>query len=176
MKLFVPATLLLSGLLLVGLSACHEKPVTVVQPVKKAQHLKEAKPGAAISLSSESITVINANEISSTELIFEVSEPSGTLMIELSPAGGLELLDTQTSQRIAFSSPGPIKVPVKLRALVDGRYYLNIHATLDNGDVISNRGLALIVQVGPEKARLNQLKKSSGDNVISLPAQETISN
>jgi hypothetical protein len=116
------------------------------------------------------------NEVSQIELVFDVREPQGTLNIELIPTDGLDVLDTQMIQSIQFASAMAIKVPVKLHAVANGRYYLNIHTSIDSGDVQSSRNFALIVQVGAEQEASPQLKKTAGDKVISLPAQETISN
>jgi hypothetical protein len=164
----------------VCLFSCHEKSTAIAQPNKIAAHAKESKkeikPGAAIKLVSGTITTLNANELTQVELLFEVKEPLGTLSLELSPTNGLEVLDTQMQQSINLTPSTPIKIPVKLRAMTNGRYYLNIQAGIDNGESSSTRNLALIVQVGAEQEKAMQFKKAAGDNVIKLPAQETILN
>lgn len=179
MKLFLPVKILVSGLALVYLLSCHEQPTASSQSKtagKTAVHVKEAKPGAAIKLSSNSIVFINANELTQIELMLDVKESSGSLNIELSPTNGLDIVETQMYQSINLGSSAAIKIPVKLRANTNGRYYLNIHASVNNNDLFSTRNLAVIVQVGAEIEKSPQLKKITNDNVISLPAQETISN
>jgi len=178
MKLFLPVRILVSGLMLVYLLGCHERPATSSQTTSSGQsavHVKEAKPGAAIKLSSSSIVFVNANELTQIDLLLDVKESSGSLNIELSATTGMEIVETQMQQSINLGASSVIKIPVKLRANVNGRYYLNIHASVNNNDLPSARNLAVIVQVGAETEKSPPLKKITNDSVISLPAQETIS-
>jgi hypothetical protein len=176
MTLFRFTIILFSVLASASLWSCHEQSTALSQPDKAVVVAKEAKPGAAVKLMSRSIVFINANEPTQIELLLNVVESVGTLNLEFSTTNGLEVLDSPLFQRITLTSLKSIKVPVKLRALTNGRYYLHIHAGIDNGDSLSVRNLALIVQVGAETEKTIQLKKSSGENVLILPAQETISN
>ena len=136
---------------------------------------KEVKPGAAVKLISPSIITINPDEQMPIEILLEVKETSGELQVELSPPAELNLLDTVIERTVSLASSNTIKIPVTLMATTNGRYYLKIHARINNGDETSTRNLAIIVQVGPVVEKSVQLKKVSRDNVISLPAQETIS-
>jgi len=180
MKIFYPTTTLFTALLftclLLALCGCHEKATVMAEPNVNLKPIKEAKPGAAIRLISNTIVSIKAKQTSQFELIFDVGDSEGLLNIKLSPTEGLDVVDTQMIQSIKLSSANTIKIPVTLHAAIDGRYYLNIQATVEKGDSLSSRNLALIVQVGAEKEKANVFKKASGENVISLPAQETISN
>lgn len=174
MKLFRLTIILFAGLISACLLACQEKSSALSQPGNAVVRVKEAKPGAAIKLISSPIVFISANEPTQVDLLLNAKESTGALNLELSATDGLEVLDTQMHQKITLTPSITIKVPVKLRAITDGRYYLNIHTSIDNGSSPS-RTLALIVQVGAEGKAI-QLKKPSGENVITLPAQETISN
>lgn len=176
MKLCHPTIILFMGLAFFCLLGCHEKSSATSQPNKIGTHTKEVKPGAAVKLISSPIISINANELVQIELLLDVKESSGTLSLEFSPTNGLSLLDTNALQNFHFSQATTINIPVKVRANSNGRYYLNIHVSIDNGDSLSTRNLALIVQVGAEVEKSTQLKKMSNENVISMPAQETISN
>jgi hypothetical protein len=109
-------------------------------------------------------------------VILDIKEPSGSLNVELSASNGLDLVATPIQQNINFVQSGAIKIPVKLHADANGRYYLNLHANVNNNDLSSTRNLAVIVQVGAEVEKSPEFKKITNDNVISLPAQETISN
>ncbi len=135
---------------------------------------KEAKPGASVKLISSSILTINPNEKTSFEMLLEAKDASGELTVDLSVPDELSLLDTPMHHTINLSSSN-IKIPVNLLAVANGRYYLKVHARINNGDTTSERNLAVIIQVGPNAEKSVQLEKRSGENVISLPAQETIS-
>lgn len=188
---FLYRTLKFHFVLLIGvfLFGCSDKSqlatkpsVTQTNEIKQSQasvnqlnKQKEAKPGAAVKLISPSIITINANEKTTTEISLEVKESSGELQIELSAPAELNLIDTRAQQTFSLISSNTIKIPVTLLATANGRYYLKIDARINNGDENSSRSLAVIIQVGPETEKAVQLKKSSGENVISLPAHETIS-
>jgi len=163
-------------LIILVLMGCMEK--SVIEPsesLKTNQPTKTTKPGAAIKLISNSLISVTANEQINTEIALEIAEPNGELIIDFSPSQGLRLVNTITPQAIPFYSSAPIKIPVTLIAATNGRYYLNMHISLKVADVISARNLALIVQVGSSVDKSVQLKKTAGENIIVLPAQETIS-
>lgn len=147
------------------------------QPEIKSREItqKEVKPGAPVKLISPSIIYINPNEQTPAEILLEVKETSGELQIELSSSAELNLLDTTMQQTISLTSSSTVKIPVTLLATANGRYYLKIHVRINNGDGTSARNLAVIIQVGPVTEKTVQLKKASGEHVISLPAHETIS-
>ncbi len=177
MKLFCSRLCLWMCIALIGLVSCQEKSSVSVQQQNSAsvKPVKEAKPGAAIKLASSSIVFLNANDLTSVDLLLDANATKGILHFELSATNGLEILDTKIQGDLELAPAVPVKIPVKLRA-IDGRYYLNIQASIDNGDSVSSRSLAVIVQVGAEQEKNAQFKKSAGENVIPLPARETISN
>lgn len=168
-----------SGLSLLAIAAllgCMEKSVTEFPtPIKSIQSTKTAKPGADIKLVSNALIAIMANELAHTDIVLETMESSGELIIEFFPSQGLSLKNTSTPHVIKFDSSAPIKIPVSLAAMTNGRYYLNMHISLNNMDSISVRNLAVIVQVGPLAEQAVKLQKTVGENIIVLPAQETIS-
>ena len=160
-----------------ALLSCAEKGATEVAPleVNKVVSEKTKKPGAAIKLLSNPVIFIAKNQRIFTHVVLDIKEPSGELMIELSASQGLSLEDTNTNQRVKFDAVGSLTIPVILSAAENGRYHLNIHARLNSADASLARNLAVIVQVGPLAQSAAKLKISAGDNLIILPAQETIS-
>lgn len=166
----------LALLAIVVLLGCMENPLTEATiPIQSVQSTKTTKPGAAIKLISSSLISINANELAHTNIVLEAMELHGELTVNFSPSQGLNLENTSTPQTIKFDSSAPIKIPVSLVATANGRYYLNMHISLNNVDAISVRNLAVIVQVGPLAEKAGKLQKTIGENIIVLPAQETIS-
>jgi hypothetical protein len=155
---------------------CMEKPVTeITMPTQFTQPIKTVKPGAAVKLVSSALISITANDLTNTNIILEVMEPDGELIVGFLPSQGLSLEGLNTPQVITLDSSSPIKIPVSLRATTNGRYYLNMHISLKNADTISVRNLAVIVQVGPLVDKAVKLQKTDGENITVLPAQETIS-
>ena len=158
------------------LSSCTEKSASEAVPleVNKVVSEKTKKPGAAIKLLSNPLISIAKNQRIVTHVLLDIKEPSGEVMIELSASQGLSLEDTNINQRVNFDTVGSLTIPVILSAAENGRYHLNIHARLNSADASLARNLAVIVQVGPLTQSAAQFKTSAGDNLIILPAQETI--
>lgn len=166
---------LLFSFIILALVGCIEKPATETALSKPVQAAKTAKPGAAIKLVSNSQISIAANELLDTEIVLETMESTGELTIDFSPSQGLTLNNTNTHQTIRFNNSSAIKIPVSLLATANGRYYLNMRISLNNEDSISVRNLAMIVQAGPLAEKAVKLQKTASENIIVLPAQETIS-
>lgn len=164
--------ILITAFVLSGLLGCQEKSQTSV--TRSPAHIKHLKPGAAITLASDAILMIQPKEIVATDILLDVNHDLGELSLEFSASPGLSLVDTSTSIKLAIGQ-NPVRVPVKLLALTDGRFYLNIQARVTTTDSSSSRNLAVIVQAGATPEKPPQFNKPSGDQVISLPAQETIS-
>lgn len=165
----------LALLVIAALLGCMEKPVAEVAPSKPAQATKTTKPGAAIKLVSNSLISITRNEQVNTDIVLDAMESSGELTINFSTSQGLNLKNITSPQMIKFDGSVPIKIPIVLMATNNGRYYLNMHISLNNSDAISTRNLAVIVQVGPLMEQAVKLQKTAGENIIALPAHETIS-
>ncbi len=166
----------LVALAIIALLSCKEKPVAdTMNAPEPVQATKTTKPGAAIKLVSNSLIAITANELAHTEIVLETVESHGELVVDFSSSQGLSLKNINTPQTIKFNGAIPIKIPVSLIASANGRYYLNMHIRLTGNDAILVRNLAVIVQVGPVVEKSVKLQKTIGENVIALPAQETIS-
>ena len=157
------------------LFSCSAKPENNSANIRKPDiRSKSAKPGASIKLVSKSIVSINPNEPSPFDIELQTTELGSYLEIDFLPVSGLNLVNTNVHQSLEVVSQS-IKFPVTLFASGKGRYYLNIHIRIKDGDSNSTRTLALIVQVGDQQNEAVQFKKASDESVISLPAQEKIS-
>lgn len=156
---------------LFGFTGCSPKSSEISSATVK--HEKHLKPGADLRLQSDSIIFIKRDEIVSTNIILATNEASGRLILDLSVSEGLELLDTPKQINTELNETKLINIPIKLHAVRDGRFYVYLQASLNNGESLSSRSLALIVQAGPEIQKTIQFQKPAGENVISMPAQET---
>lgn len=142
--------------------------------------VKEVKPGAKVSLASENTVTLAAGNTATVDILLNAQLGDGNMHVELNPSEGLQLQGSSSSYDFTATADGQYKISTNLYTPVDGRYYLNINATITAGDVSSSRSLAVIVQVGaiPSTAEspARSLQKASGENVVSLPAQERIIN
>lgn len=177
-KSLLLAVLLLSSSIL---PACQQKQdQAATGPAVSSQHAKQAKPGAQVSLASANSVTLNAGSLASVDILLGAQVGDGTLHVELTPSEGLQLRGAKNSYEFTRSENGQYALKADLYAEANGRYYLNLNTTVRTGDASSFRSLALIVQVGSlpaiEDALPGLQKKAAGENVISLPAQEQISN
>lgn len=141
---------------------------------------KEVKPGAPVNLDYPTLISINPNQATNINLALKTPAILGKMHVDIIPGDGLQLLNTRAAYDLTLDGSTSYPLTAELLAPSDGRFYLNLHVTLDDGETVSSRALAVIVQVGPSAAESEQpsklLKTSSGENVISLPAEETVTN
>lgn len=163
-------------LAITGLCACTEKfAAETPASVKAAQTTKMAKTGAAIKLVSDSLISILPNQPTQATIVLANMDSQSDISVQFSPSPGLILGDTAVHQVIQNVQATSVKIPITLIAINSGRYYLNMHISVNNTEATAVRNLAVIVQVGSVVKHVPQLKKTAGENIIVLPAQETIS-
>ena len=157
------------------LSGCSGKSgkTLATEPGSTTSHSKEVKPGAPVKLVSTSNISITPNQPTQINVELETSEMNGYLELDLLPSQGLDIGDTPNHQTLNVTNI--IKIPMTLLVRTDGRYYLNIHIRINNGESSSTRILALIVHAGEKAETKTQFKKPTEENVVSLPAEEKIS-
>ncbi|MET0357646.1 MAG: hypothetical protein ABW044_12770 [Cellvibrio sp.] len=154
---------------------CSGKSDINATPVQKpAKHFSMGKPVAPIKLISAPVAYIDADKETPVDIELEVAGVAGILEIDFVPVDGLMLVDTNAHQSRNLFDSSHIKFPIKLRA-TNGRHHLNMHIRVHNDETSLARVLTLIVQAGAETDTRMQLKKISGENIITLPAQEEIS-
>lgn len=174
------AVLILSSAIV---SACQQKQGQTAADVAAgpdtySQPAKQAKPGAQVSLVSGNSVALAADKVASVDILLSAQVGNGTLHVKLTPGEGLQLRSAKDSYDFTPSENGQYALNTDLYAATNGRYYLNVNATIKTGEVSSFRSLALIVQVGAlpavEESSTAMQKRAMGENVISLPAQEQI--
>jgi len=165
----------------VGNFGCEPQPHTLNKntpdnsPKKISLKTHETKPGAPIHLMSTNFLSLNPNQATYTEIVLSALGNEGVVDIEIVPSLGLQLVDTQTTLSFDLRNATNLKVPATLFATTDGHYYLNLHIQYNTVDAVLTRNLSVIVQVGTPIEKGTQLKKSAGENIIVLPAQESTS-
>lgn len=164
-------------------AGCQQKgeQEVIAAPLHKSQLLtrtKTAKPGAPVSLVSANRITINENKESTVIVLLKAQSASGTIDVQISSSEGLQVLSRAELLDVHLNADGYYQLPVSVLAPRNGRYYLNLQVIISNSENVLSRALAVIVQVGlPGEANqvpMQMMKPVTDENIISLPAQETI--
>lgn len=149
------------------------------------QHIKGEssyqKPGAAVRFSHNYKGPIALGEDYSMQLSFAVAESAGRLDLKLRPDAGLST-DLSTNQFAFGPESNQTKtIDLKVRADQAGKYYLTIFASLTDGQGdTQHRVFAVAIEAGdaldqPGKKSATMGESASGEPIVILPAQETVS-
>jgi len=168
------------GVLLVFLSACNtptsSSDVTVP---KKSPNVHTVKPGAPVKLENTQPFFLSAPGAGDLELVLSTPQNGGAMLVDISTSEGLQL-ESSTHYEFTLGEVTEYKLPVRIRAVSEGRYYINVRVGLVSNGQRDNRIITAIVQVGDvakkaQKASAEMVDKNNDEKVISLPAQETVS-
>ena len=188
MKKLCALIFLSASFFLHGCSAKQEQ-ISISSETKKEltseiqQHTKTTKPGAPVALGSPPTVNIVANQVSPIEVTLIAKSiaksNSGDMRVEIIPGDGIQLMGDNTIQTFfSVNEVTDYHLQMELFAPANGRYYVNLHVTFTSDGVLSQRNLAVIIQVGPvEKPQIKSnkvLEKPSSEKLILMPAQETI--
>lgn len=173
----------LAGLLLLlgNLSACGSSVQGDVSAAPQAQPsavshkasgAHQAKPGSLVAWVDASPIYIRPGEPSAQVLVLAVSQEVGQMQVAIVDTAPLEISSQQRQWQFSLTPGGRYELPLQLLSAAPGRFHLRVQVQITQGDRMQERQLLRVVQVGPIQQR-NQ-KPAAGDEVISLPAQETI--
>lgn len=149
---------------------------------KQAGHKHQSgytKPGASVEIAGEKRLYLQPGETLDWVLSLSSAESSGDLHAALSTSEGLELISNKREFDFSLTSKGAYAMPVTVRALNEGRYYLYVQTRVSAEGRTSSRALAVAVQVGDAKLSLqrDQSKRqvdSEGRELLIQDAQEVI--
>jgi hypothetical protein len=154
-------------------ASSHELPT-----LRATGRVKEVKPGASVLLVSANKVNLVANHSSSIVVTLKAQSDLGTIQVDMNTSDGLQLMGSEKNQNVSLSADGYYPIPITLFAQNNGRYYLNLKVTINNGGYLSSRVLVVIAQVGPvvnsSNLPLKVLMSEPNKNIISLPAKESI--
>ena len=99
---------------------------------------------------------------------------------------GLELYNAEAPRVFQLDAAQPLTLPIELSAPSAGAYYLSIFATVESADgEVAQRIFGLDLKAGDDREIASQTRRSqkadsvqetaSGERIIVMPAQETIS-
>jgi hypothetical protein len=138
------------------------------------QHSKTMKPGAPVRLASTLPIYLSPNEVKQADILLDVQQAANTVTVDISNSRELDLSGTQLHQEFSSITSQAIKIPVQIRALTNGRFYVNVTVVFQGEEGESRRFLSSIVQVGESSPSSNKVQKTAGEKFIVLPAGETI--
>lgn len=141
------------------------------------------KPGAQVKLVNNQVYKLEADVEKTLVLKLITSYSHGEMHIRLSASEGLVL--QEAAEKISFVlGQGEIyEIPLNISATIAGRHYVHLHIDVSAGNRKVFKSISAIIQAqtaseeprllrGAQKAGANG--NNSGDEVISLPAQEEI--
>ena len=187
---YLPIAALL--LLLANLGACGSSVQADLAAAPQAQPpathkptgAHKAKPGSLVTWVDASPIYIQPGETSTQVLALAVSQEVGQMQVAIvdpatlvdavrvTDSAPVEVSSQQRQWQFTLTPGGRYELPVELFSPTSGRFHLRVQVKITQGDQVQERQLLRVVQVGAVSQR-NQ-KPVAGDEVISLPAQETI--
>ncbi len=133
------------------------------------------KPGSSLVQLQEEMFATDAALNTTIDLQLLSPSQEGTLRVSLRTDSGLNLVSSTRQWTLELGDGKLPSLPVTLNAERNGTYHLHLVVEhLIDQQSIEARALAAEVQVGP--AAIGQLfeKSTSGPQIVSLPARETI--
>lgn len=156
----------------------HTSLAAAAQPFGHSATACRLKPGADIQLQQDGPLNLPLGQITPVNLPLDTAASEGQLQVTLSPAEGLEVLDTPQPLQIQLPAQATPSLALSLRAKAPGQYLLSLMATLtDTQGHTSRRAMALVVQAGsaPQMAQKASSPLPLGFTpVVALPALEVI--
>ena len=148
---------------------------------KKSAHQPHptVKPGAAVSLKNIEPLYAPAPGVYEYQVQLVSPNHTGVMTVDVSTSDGVAIVSPERRFEFALQEGGEYLVPLTIDADSEGRFYIQLHVTIEVNGQTSARAIAAVLQVGEPVAKVQ--KTTSGDSagksdsVISLPAQETIS-
>ena len=120
-------------------------------------------------------------------LRFRHGYTAGVMRVAFYAHDGLELYNAEAPRALPLDAAQPLSVPIRLTAPSAGEYYLSIFATVESadGEEVGHRIFGLDLHAGDESEIAAQARRASktrrvqetpsGELIIVMPAQETIS-
>ena len=120
-------------------------------------------------------------------LRFRHGYTAGVMRVAFYAHDGLELYNAEAPRALPLDAAQPLSVPIRLTAPSAGEYYLSIFATVESadGEEVGHRIFGLDLRAGDESEIAGQARRASktrrvqetpsGELIIVMPAQETIS-
>lgn len=137
------------------------------------------KPGAAVSLESNEPLYAAVPGVYEYQLQLLSPNHEGKMIVDASTSDGLTIVSSLRHFEFDLQEDGEYKLPVTINSSAEGRFYIHLHVSVIVNGQSTSRVIAVILQVGETAMKAQKITAKSAGNdteeVISLPAQETIS-
>ena len=141
-----------------------------------------AKPGAEVRFANPAPIALEPNKAGEFDVVLVTVADQGVMHVHITVDPELELLSGSTQAEFTLTPGGSYSLPLQLLSQTPGRFYMRFQVSIETEGQVKGRSLTLAVQSGApvapsEKAPREKMAPSSSgavDDVISLPAQETI--
>ena len=146
---------------------------------KKSIHPSIGKPGAAVSLRNSQPLQLPATGVQ--DVVVQLMSPvyQGVMHVSVSSNEDIAIVSAQKEFEFTLVEQGDYQLPLTLNIATAGRHYLHLQVVINTKEQTQARAIAVIVQVGEPvlKTQKTDFERAAevGEQVISLPAQETIS-
>lgn len=154
------------------------RPSAEVKNEKREMH-SVGKPGAAVKLKSVAPVFFARPGVYEQAFVLLSPLSGGVMSIDVTAADGISILSTERHFEFELKADTEYSVPLTLHMTEEGRFYVQLHITVNAEGYSSTRAISAIVQVGAPvvKSQKAATAKTANDSeaVISLPAQESIS-
>jgi hypothetical protein len=165
------------GIFLLMMSGCKSeiKENTVIEKADNRFHTK--KMSAAVDL--DNTQMIRIDDLTEQEIVLTLisSQTAGVMQVALSASDGLSLVSAVENVTFELAANKKYAIPLRIKASSFGRYYINLHITINRDEQPSSRVISAIVQVGEENQQAQLKRKindNSAENINIMPAEETI--
>lgn len=178
--------LVLTALMAMLVCGCSDKSFfgkKINAGVVHAQENRESKPsrgkpGASVRLENSQPFYLESPGIADLDLLLSTAASAGNMQVDVAVGQGLELFSSKSRFDFVLVNGGIYKLPLQISAAGEGRFYINLHVRITNGQQQQTKVITAVIQVGALAARALK-KQDDGLNddesaVIDLPAQETV--
>lgn len=155
-------------------SPVAEQPHTTLKNAADHHKTHRGKPGAEVSLRENIVHRLEPGVDADVTLELSASYSEGDMTVTLAGSDGLHIVGGETHYTFSLSETGHYSMPLRLLATEAGRYYIHMQVAVNHQGRQTMRALSAIVQVGSEAPSDSRQKAGNADDVIPLPAQETI--
>jgi hypothetical protein len=122
------------------------------------------KSGASVRLLQTQIVINDIGEVVELPLRFDVGHQQGVMRVSIPQSEGIELLNGSIDEEITLDGSGVYQIPVSIRSLSSGKFYLPVIIVVESGRLHSHRALTIAVDVGGEAAL--RAKQASDAKII----------
>ena len=144
-------------------------------------------PEAAVRLEHDYDGRMEPDVAETLTLRFRHDYTAGSMRVMFYAHDGLELYNAEAPRALPLDAVQPLTLPIQLTAPSAGKYTLSIFATVESadGEEGAHRLFGLDIRAGDESEIASQARRSSktqwvqetpsGERIIVMPAEETIS-